>query len=67
MKLAEAFGIDGYTISTKFDITPVLEKALKSNKPCLINCIIDKDINVLPMVPAGADVNNPIMEIRTDD
>lgn len=67
MKLAEAFGIDGYTISTKSDITPVLEKALKSNKPCLINCIIDKDINVLPMVPAGADVNNPIMEIRTDD
>lgn len=67
MKLAEAFGIDGYTISTKSDINPVLKKALKSNKPCLINCIIDKDINVLPMVPAGADVNNPIMEIKIDD
>lgn len=67
MKLADAFGIDGYIIAKKSDIKPVLEKALKSGKPCLIDCRIHKDINVLPMVPAGADVNNPIMEIEIDD
>lgn len=67
MKLADAFGIDGYVISKKSNIKTVLEKALKSNNPCLIECRINKDINVLPMVPAGADVNNPIMEIEIDD
>ena len=63
MKLADAFGIEGFLIEKKSDITPVLEKALSCGKPCLIDCRINKDINVLPMVPAGADVLEPIMEI----
>ena len=67
MKLAEAFGIDGYVIQKKSDIKNVLEKALKSGRPCLIDCRIHKDINVLPMVPAGADINDQIMEIEIDD
>ena len=28
---------------------------------------IDKDINVLPMVPAGKSITEPILEINTDD
>lgn len=63
MKLADAFGIEGFLIEKKSDITPVLEKALSCGKPCLIECRINKDVNVLPMVPAGADVLEPIMEI----
>ncbi len=67
MKLAEAFGIDGYIISKKSDIKPVLQKAVMSDRPCIIDCRINKDINVLPMVPAGADISNQIMEIEIDD
>lgn len=67
MKLAEAFGIDGYTIAEKADIGPVLKKAVESGRPCLIDVLINKDINVLPMVPAGKDVYEPIMEIEIDD
>ncbi len=67
MKLADAFGINGYVIEKESDIKTVLEKALKSGKPCLIDCRINKDINVLPMVPAGADINDQIMEIEIDD
>ncbi len=62
--LAKAVGIEGMTISKKSDVRPVLEKAIMLNKPVLINCIIDKDINVLPMVPAGASIVNPILEIE---
>lgn len=62
--LAEAIGIEGMTISKKSDVRPVLEKAIMLNKPVMINCIIDKDINVLPMVPAGASIVNPILEIE---
>lgn len=62
--LAEAIGIEGMTISKKSDVRPVLEKAIMLNKPVMINCIIDKDIDVLPMVPAGASIVNPILEIE---
>ncbi|MGN1113799.1 MAG: biosynthetic-type acetolactate synthase large subunit [Oscillospiraceae bacterium] len=64
MKLAEAFGIEGIRITKKSEIRPMLEKALKCGRPCLIECVINKDINVLPMVPAGKDVYNPIMDIE---
>ena len=63
MKLAEAFGIEGVRITKKDEIKAGLEKALSCGRPCLIDVVINKDINVLPMVPAGADVNEPIMDI----
>ncbi len=63
MKLADAFGIEGVRITKKNEIKAGLEKALSCGRPCLIDVVINKDINVLPMVPAGADVNEPIMDI----
>ena len=47
------------------DIEPVLKKALEisKTKPCMIEVKIDRDINVLPMIPAGKPVVNPITEI----
>ena len=66
MKLADAFGVEGIRITKKSEVKPMLEKALKCGKPCLVDVIINKDINVLPMVPAGADVSQPIMNIELD-
>ena len=66
MKLADAFGVEGVRITKKSEIKPMLEKALKCGKPCLVDVIINKDINVLPMVPAGADVSQSIMNIELD-
>lgn len=66
MKLADAFGIEGVRITKKSEIRAGLEKALSCGRPCLIDVVINKDINVLPMVPAGADVNEPIMDIDLD-
>lgn len=62
--LGQAVGINAFTIRTKADVKPVLEKAIALNGPVLINCLIDKDINVLPMVPAGASIAEPILEIK---
>jgi acetolactate synthase-1/2/3 large subunit len=62
--LGKALGINAFTIKTKDDVRPVLEKAISLNAPVLINCLIDKDINVLPMVPAGASIAEPILEIK---
>lgn len=67
VKLGEAFGVKSLRITKKSDIEPVLKEALSCGKPCLIDCQIDKDINVTPMVPAGASVYEPIMDIVIDD
>ena len=65
VKLGEAFGIETFVIEKNEDIEPVLKKALEisKNKPCMIEVKIDRDINVLPMIPAGKPVVNPITEI----
>ena len=61
--LAEAFGLKAYTIETADQVEPVLREALSQDGPVLIDCRIDPDINVLPMVPAGAAVESPILEM----
>ena len=66
MKLAEAFGIEGVRITKKDEIETGLKKALDCGRPCLVECVIDKDVNVLPMVAPGGDVLDPIMEISLD-
>ena len=65
VKLGEAFCIETFVIEKNEDIEPVLKKALEisKNKPCMIEVKIDRDINVLPMIPAGKPVVNPITEI----
>lgn len=63
LKLAEAFGIKGYRIASRSDIEPVLKEALHQQVPVLIECVIDRDLNVLPMVPAGNSVEEPLLSI----
>ena len=62
-KLAEAFGVKALRIETRDQIEPTLREALAYNGPILIDCRIDHDINVLPMVPAGASVEEPLLDI----
>jgi acetolactate synthase-1/2/3 large subunit len=61
--LAGAFGIKSFTISNKSEIEPVLKQAVQMHCPVLIDCHIGKDVNVLPMVPSGSSVENPILEM----
>lgn len=65
VKLGEAFGIQTFVIEKVEDIEAVLKKALELSKsaPVMIEVRIDRDINVLPMIPAGKPVVNPITEI----
>lgn len=59
--LAHAFGAEGFEIRTEDEIEPILAKALACSRPCLVDCRIGKDENVLPMVPAGAGISNPVL------
>ena len=61
VKLAEAFGATGYYAGTIAEFKDAFEKALKANGPVWIECAIDKDERVLPMIPAGKTVNDIMM------
>ncbi len=69
VKLGEAFGIKTFIIEKTEDIEPVLKEALELNKtsPVMVEVRIDRDINVLPMIPAGKPVVDPITAIDIDD
>ncbi len=69
IKLGEAFDIPAFVIEKTEDIRPVLTQALEINKtsPVMVEVRIDRDINVLPMIPAGKPVVDPITSINTED
>lgn len=61
-KVAEGFGLSGVKVTTPAEFEKAFEKALKENKPVWIECIIDKDEKVLPMIPAGGCLEDMITE-----
>ena len=63
VKLANAFGVDGFRITKNTEIIPTLEKALELNAPVVIDCQISPDVNVLPMIPPGKTVNEIVTEM----
>ncbi|MBP5271448.1 MAG: biosynthetic-type acetolactate synthase large subunit [Clostridia bacterium] len=66
VKLAEAFGAEGVVTETVEEFREAFEKAYHSGKVTLIDCRIDKDEFVLPMIPAGQTVKDMVTE-RGDD
>ena len=62
VKLAEAFGAEGYRVTEKDELEGVLQKALKSKGPVVIDYVIDNDKKVFPMVAPGAPINQIISE-----
>lgn len=56
VKLAEAMGATGILVTKKQEFGPALEKAIALNAPVVIECQIDSDDKVFPMVPAGAAI-----------
>jgi len=63
VKLAEAMGAKAYRISRIEEVEPVLKEAIALNAPVLIDCLIDCDDKVWPMVAPGA----PIQEVFTEE
>ena len=63
VKLAEAFGAVGYNLTEKKDVEETIRKAMAQEKPVVINCEIDRDLKVYPMVPPGAPIEEVIMDI----
>ncbi len=63
VKLAEAFGADGYLAETEVEFKRAFTKALKANKVSVIDVRIDKDEMVLPMLPPGGAISDMITKL----
>lgn len=61
VKLAEGFGLKGYRCRDLEEFRAALADALTQNGPTWIECLIDKDERVLPMIPGGGDINDIIL------
>lgn len=61
-KVAEGLGCMAIRVTKKSEVAPALKKALKSKVPVLIDCIIEEDDKVFPMVPAGASISEAFDE-----
>ncbi|MBQ8012692.1 MAG: biosynthetic-type acetolactate synthase large subunit [Oscillospiraceae bacterium] len=64
VKLADAFGMAGYRISEKSELESVLTKAFAEEGPVLVECMIDKDEFVLPMLPPGGCIEDIIVKVE---
>lgn len=62
VKLAESMGAVGMRMMEKSDVEKVFNKMLEINdKPVLVDCVVDPDDMVFPMVPAGGSNDQIIM------
>ena len=61
VKLAEAYGAEGYRITTREELLPMLKTALASPNPAFIDVRVEREENVYPMVPAGAALDEMLL------
>ncbi len=58
VKLAEAYGAEGYRITRPQDLDEVLRVAFASEGPAVIDIRVKREANVYPMIPAGGTVDD---------
>lgn len=61
VKLAEAYGAEGYRIGREEELEGTLRAALASPNPAIIDVLVEPEENVYPMVPAGAALDEMMM------
>lgn len=62
VKLAEAMGAVGMRATTLDEFKKAFSEALALNKPVVIDCVIDKDEKVWPMVAPGESISKAFSE-----
>ena len=58
VKVAEGLGCTAIRVTTKEEVEPALRKALEVGGPVVLDCIIEEDDKVFPMVPGGAPISD---------
>ena len=62
VKIAEACGCRGINVTTKEELIAAMRESLSANGPVVINCVIDQDDKVWPMVSPGGSISEAFSE-----
>jgi len=62
VKLADAFDIRGYRATNEAEFKKAFDAAVAERKPALIDCYMDIDEKVFPMVPAGKPIDELLLD-----
>jgi acetolactate synthase I/II/III large subunit len=60
VKLADAFGIKGYRITNPCEAESILQEALLSDEPVVVDCLVKRDENVYPMIAPGKGIHEMV-------
>lgn len=60
---AKSFGADGETVTTAEELDEALTRAFNCEGPYIVDCRIDKDEFVLPMLPPGGSMDDIIVKV----
>ena len=60
VKIADAYGIKSERLQTKADLKNKLKDLILSDEGVILDCIVEKEENVFPMIPAGKTVSQMI-------
>lgn len=58
IKVSEGLGCEAIRVTRREEVAPAIEKAISLKKPVVIECVIEEDDKVFPMVPAGAPISD---------
>ena len=67
VKLAEAFGAKGIRVDTPEAFESAFKAAYAENAPFVIDCAVDCNEFVLPMLPPGGSIDDMITEIKEEN
>lgn len=65
VKLADAFAIRGFRAHTEEEFRVAFDKAIGERTPALIDCYMDIDEMVFPMVPAGKPIDELLLDAQS--
>ena len=62
VKLAQAYGLKGFRVTNLAEMEHAMAEALKGDRGCVIDCVLDMDEMVRPMVAGGAHITNFLLK-----
>ena len=62
VKLAEAYGLAGFRATTMAEMEQAFAAALEAGRGCVIDCVLDMDEMVRPMVAGGAHITDFLLK-----
>ncbi|MGF7059108.1 biosynthetic-type acetolactate synthase large subunit [Brassicibacter mesophilus] len=62
LKLVDAYNIEGYRVSNIDILKDVLHHAVNADRPIFIECLINKDEGVYPIVPPGKSIDKLVLK-----